>query len=79
MREPEGAAQGSVGRGDHGIGASPNRVGGTGSSRGSDDPAGHDAGDDHGGTVRPSGSDDPAGHDAGDDHGGTSGGHGSDD
>ena len=36
----------------------------------SDDPAGHDAGDDHGGD-RPEGvSDDPAGHEAGDDHGG---------
>jgi hypothetical protein len=36
----------------------------------SDDPASHDAGDDHG-------TDDPAIHNAGDDHG--SGGHGSDD
>ena len=48
-----------------------------GATRGSDESATHDAGDDHGGT-RGGGSDDPATHDAGDDHGGTRGG-GSDD
>jgi len=37
---------------------------------GADDPAGHDADDDHGGH----GADDPAGHDANDDHGGATGG-----
>ena len=42
----------------------------TSSARPSDDPATHDAGDDHG-------VDDPATHDVGDDHG--SGGHGADD
>jgi len=46
-----------------------------------DDPATHDAGDDHGGDRPRSVSDDPATHDAGDDHGGTdsSGRHGGDD
>jgi hypothetical protein len=43
-----------------------------------DDPANHDAGDDHGGAR--DGSDDGVNHDAGDDHGGNrGGGHGSDD
>jgi hypothetical protein len=48
-------------------------------SRGADDPATHDAGDDNGGATSGSGSDDPATHDAGDDNGGATGGSGSDD
>ncbi|WP_189070761.1 hypothetical protein [Deinococcus radiotolerans] len=50
-----------------------------GPGRGTDDGAGHDAGDDRGGVPGGRGADDGAGHDAGDDHGGTSGGHGGDD
>ncbi len=43
----------------------------TGATRmSSDDPAGHDAGDDKGGVRAAGTSDDPAGHDAGDDKGG---------
>ena len=46
---------------------------------GSDDPATHDATDDHGGATSGStGSDTTSGHDAGNDHGGSTGGHGSD-
>ena len=42
---------------------------------GTDDPAGHDAGDDNGSKATESrhGADDPAGHDAGDDKGGATG------
>jgi hypothetical protein len=40
--------------------------------KGTDDPAGHDAGDDKGAKAK--GADDPAGHDAGDDKGGRKGG-----
>ena len=56
------------------------RVAGTSSTvrGGADDPANHDANDDHGGAR--AGNDDGAAHDANDDHGGNrGGGHGGDD